>query len=57
MDPEARDSLMRALRTLEKSTDALADPLEKHRRLRFLTFLLASCVCLIPWIVVMRTDD
>jgi hypothetical protein len=51
MDPEARDALMSALRTLEKSAGALADPLEKHRRLRFLTFLVASCICLIPWIV------
>ena len=51
MDPEARASLMRALRTLEKSAPSLADPLHEGRRLRFLTFLLASCLCLIPWIV------
>jgi hypothetical protein len=51
MDPEARASLMRALRTLEKSAPSLADPLHEGRRLRFLTFLLASCLGLIPWIV------
>jgi hypothetical protein len=51
MDPEARDSLIRALKALEKSAGSLADPLEQHRRIRFLTFLLASCLFLIPWIV------
>jgi hypothetical protein len=51
LDEDARVALLRALNALDKASSALADPLNEHRRLRFLTFLLCCCLFLIPWII------